>query len=107
MVSLLRRTAFSLLRVTLRQRGLRRSQPRNWHSERRAAHIIKVDLMTEVDRLGIAAVLATDTDLEFRLHAATAFRAEPNQLADTLPVKHLKRIVAHDLPFNVVRQEAA
>src|ERR1051325_2779040 len=52
-------------------------------------------------------MLAANANFEIRLHTATALSAHSNQLANAISIEHLKRIVSHDLSFDVVRQEAA
>ena len=47
-----------------RQRRLRRREPRDRHAVRRAAHVVEADLVEEVDRRRVAAVLAADAELE-------------------------------------------
>ena len=49
--------------------GLRRGEPRDRHAERRAAHVVQPGAVAELDRLGVAAVLAADADLEVRPRA--------------------------------------
>ena len=46
------------------ERGLRRREPRDRHAERRARHVIELDLMAERDRSRVAAMFAADADLE-------------------------------------------
>ena len=46
--------------------GLRRGQPGDRHPERRAGHVVEADLVEQRDRLGVAAVLAADAELEVR-----------------------------------------
>ena len=46
---------------------LRRGEAGDRHAERRAAHVVEADLVEQRDRLRVAAVLAADAELEFRL----------------------------------------
>src|SRR6185436_16592734 len=59
----------------LPQRRLGRRQPRDRDSERRARHVVELDLMAERDRGWVAAVLAADANLEVLADAAAAFDA--------------------------------
>src|SRR3546814_2274248 len=54
------------------QRALRRRQPRDRNTERRARHIVEPDLLEEADRERIAAMLAADAKREIRPHRAAA-----------------------------------
>ena len=51
-------------------------------------------------------MLTANSHFEIRLHAAATFRTQPHQLAYTLAIQHLKRIVGHDLALDVIGQEA-
>ena len=54
-------------------RGQRRAaglEPGDRHPERRAGHVVEPDAVEEVDRLGVAAVLAADAELEVGLGRA-------------------------------------
>src|SRR4051812_22671109 len=52
--------------LPLLDRRMRRRQPCDRHTERRAAHIIQINRVTKLHALGIAAVLAADAALELR-----------------------------------------
>src|SRR5687768_6882144 len=61
----LRMTGAKSLRLTgsgFAKRRLRRREPRDWHTEWRARHIVQPALMTERDRGRVAAVLAANPD---------------------------------------------
>src|SRR6185503_7282671 len=63
------------------------------------------DLVTERDRLGIAAVLAANADFQFGLHAAPALGAHSYELAHAIAIEHLKRVVPNNLSLDVVGQK--
>ena len=46
------------------RRGLGRRQPGDRHPERRAGYVVEADLVAELDRDGLAAVLAADAELD-------------------------------------------
>src|SRR5688572_2394738 len=89
------------------QRRLRRGQTRHWHAEWRTAHVVKTDLMTEDDRLRVAAVFTADTDFQSRFRLAATLGTHADKLSDAVRVEHLERIVADDFSFDVSRQKAA
>ena len=51
-------------------------------------------------------MFAANADFQIGLDDATAFRADPHQLADALGIEHLKRIVGKNLAIDIRRQEA-
>ena len=51
-------------------------------------------------------MLATNTNFKIRLHAAPPLCSQLHKLANTLAIKHLKRIFGHDLALDVIGQEA-
>src|SRR5205814_10548733 len=72
-------------------------QPRQGHPERRARHVVEADLVAEVDRGRVAAVLAADPELE-RLPGGAAPLAGPaDQLADARLVEGLERVGRDEL----------
>src|SRR4051812_48271103 len=68
------------------ERGLRRGKPGDRHTERRARHVVKSDLVAERDRSRIAAVLAADANLEALAHLAAALDTDSHQRADAVAV---------------------
>src|SRR5262245_60961885 len=52
------------------------------HAEGRAGHVVEAGLMAEGDGGGIAAMLATNADLEAGARPASALGAQPHELAD-------------------------
>lgn len=89
------------------QHGLRGGQSGDWHAERRTAYVVETDLVTECDRLWIAAMFTADADLEIWFHTTTPLGAEADQLAHAVAIENLKRIVFNDLAFDVIGQKAA
>ena len=49
--------------------------------------------MTELDRLGVAAVLAANPDLEVRAQASPPIDADLDQLSDAVGIERGKRVV--------------
>src|SRR5262249_40039182 len=91
----------------LPQSRLRRRQPGDWHSERRAAHVIQPDLVAEFDAVGVAAVFAADADFEVGVRRAASFDTQFHQAADAVEVDGLKRVARHKVVFQVDADEAA
>jgi hypothetical protein len=58
-----------------RDRGAAGLQARDRHPERRAGHVVEAGVVEEVDRLGVAAVLAADARVEVRLGRAALVTA--------------------------------
>src|SRR4029453_9580874 len=94
-----------------RRRGiqcrLRCCESSNRYAEWRTTHVVQTDLVTEGDRLWIAAVFPANTNLKIRLDRASPFRSHSDQLSDAISIKHLERIVADNLSFGVIGQEPA
>ena len=63
--------------------------------------------MAERNRLRIAAVFAANADFQSGLRATATLGPHGDELAHAVAIEHLERVVSHDLPFNVSRQEAA
>jgi hypothetical protein len=57
--------------------------------------------MAKRDRTWVASMLSTDPNLQIGFSEAASFRADLNQLAHTLTIKHLKRIFRQNPAFNV------
>jgi hypothetical protein len=79
-------------RLVAGNRGLRRRQPRDRNSVRRAGHVVHADPITELDRAGIAAVLAADADCQIRTRLAAQFDAHLDHLPDAFLVDRSERI---------------
>ena len=80
-------------------RGVSRGNACNGHTEGRAARVIEIRGLEEVDRQGIASDLATDTDFQAsavvgRSMACTTFiDGHLDQPADTVDIKVLEGVV--------------
>src|SRR5436305_15253870 len=74
------------LETLLLQRRLRRRKPRDRQAVRRAGHIVEADLVTELDRRRVAAVLAADAELQLGLDAAALRDGDLHQAAHPLAV---------------------
>src|SRR5919202_6953306 len=70
----------------VRYRRLRRGHARDRDAVRRAAHVVKPGHVEEVDRLGVAAVLAADPELQLRLGLAPDPRRQAHEPADARAV---------------------
>src|SRR6202023_3629707 len=64
--------------------GLGRGKARDRHPERRARHVIELDLVAEGDRGGIAAVLAADAEFQVFARLAATLGGDANELADAV-----------------------
>ena len=87
------------------QRGLSCCQAGDWNTVWRTADVVETRADTELDTVGLAAVLATDAALQFRTSRSTFLNGHLDQLADTRFVDLLERVSFKDLLFQVVRQE--
>src|SRR2546430_5835105 len=85
--------------------GLRRAEPRDGDHERRARHVGHAHLVTELDRRGLAAVLAADADLEVGPRPPSALDADLDQLTDALLVEHGEGVGRQQVLLQVLRQE--
>src|SRR5688572_2566710 len=85
-----------------RQSRLRGGQPRDRHPERGAADVVEPDLVTELDRARLAAVLAADADLEVRPGLPSLGDGHLHQPADALAVERLERVDRQDLHLDVL-----
>src|SRR5471032_3009771 len=74
------------------KRRLRRGQPRDRHAEWAATDVIQADLVAELDRVGFAAVLAANANLEVSARLAATFDAELHQAAHAVEVNHLEGV---------------
>src|SRR5688572_8575989 len=61
------------------------------HPERRAGHVVQPDVVEEVHRIGVAAVLAADAELEVRPGRAAGLGADLHEPAHALAVERLER----------------
>src|SRR5688572_17596158 len=90
---------------SLRDRRLRCSQARDGHAERRAAHIVQPYRLEKLNRRGIPAVLAANPELDSGSGRTALADGDVHQLPDTSPIDGGERIIRHDFPFGVIRQE--
>src|SRR5688500_8611961 len=63
--------------------------------------------MTKNDRLRIAAVFATNTNLQTGFGTTSTLRTHADKLSDAVRVEHLEGIVADNFSLDVSRQKAA
>src|SRR5690242_8115468 len=99
--------ALELLKILFRQRRLRRRQPGDRHPEWTAAHIVQADLVTELHRVWVAALLAADADLQIRSRRPALLDAYLHERADAVGVDGLEGIAGDDIVLHVVADEAA
>src|SRR5262249_20344082 len=90
-----------------RNDGLRRCQSRDRHPIRGTAHIVESDLITELDRGRIAAVLAADSDFEVRPRGPALFEAHLDEDAHTIAIQLLERIGFQDPFRHVIHNDLA
>ena len=80
-------------------------EPRDGHAEGRARDVVQAGLLEEVDRLGVAAVLAADADPEPGPALAALPRGELHEPPDAVPVDGLERRHPEDAGLHVAREE--
>ena len=90
----------------LAQGRLRGGEPRDRHAERRARHIVELDLVTEGDRSRVAAVLPADADFELGTDFSSALDADAHQFADALLIDRHERIAGQDAARGIDAEEA-
>src|SRR5260370_39113717 len=73
--------------------GLGSGQAGSQYPKGRTGNVIHPYRMAELNRGGVATVLAAYADLEIRTGLAPAFDSDSNQLAHTGAINHLKRIL--------------
>src|SRR6478672_5329099 len=83
-------------RHALAERGLRGGEARDRHAEGRARHVVEPDAFAEVDRGGIAAMLAADSKLDARARLASALGGDPHEFAHAFLVERHERIGRQD-----------
>src|SRR5229473_1555377 len=100
-------TRFLRLAVPEFELRLRGSQPGHGYPVGRAGDVVQTAGAEEADRIGIAAVLAADTDLELGIRSSSLVRSQPDELADTLLVDRLEGVPGENLLVDVLRKEGA
>src|SRR5690606_19467759 len=83
------------------QGGLGGGEAGDRHARGRAAHVVEADLVEELDRGGVAAVLAANAELQVLAGGAATFGGDRNQLADAFLVDAGERILGHDFQILV------
>src|SRR5436305_14938620 len=89
----------------LGERGLSGREPREGHAVGRARHVVEAEPVAEMNRRGIAAVLAADPELEVLPGRAATLDRDSHQVADARLVERLERIALEHAVLEVVRQE--
>src|SRR5262245_46577383 len=82
-----------------------RSQPGAGDEVGGARDVVHPDLVAELDRRGLAAVLPADPDLEVGAAAAAAVDPQRDQLAHALLIQDRERVGGHEPHVEVPRQE--
>src|SRR5215210_6939849 len=83
------------------------SDPGDRHAVGRAAHVVEPGHLEVSDRVGVAAVLAADPELELGLGLAADPGGQPHQPAHSEPVDRLERTAVEDPALHVAVEEAA
>src|SRR5262249_29962386 len=81
----------------LLQRRLGGRQAGDRHPEGAATHVIQADLVAELDRVGVAAVLPADANLQLLARRPAPFHAQFHQAAHTVHVNRLEWVTCYDL----------
>jgi len=89
------------------QNGVRGREAGDRHTEGRAAHIVQAGDVAELDRAGLAAVLAADTDFQLRPRLASLAHSHLDELADALPVQHMEGVFGKDFVLDVEEEKVA
>src|SRR5204863_8129242 len=89
------------------ERGMGRRQPGQRDPEGRARHVVKADLVAEVHRGRVAAVLAADAELECLPGRPALGAGPPDQFADARLVEGFERIGRNQLLLKVRRHDPA
>src|SRR5260221_14229793 len=71
-----------------------------------ARDVVEPDLLAELDRGGIAAMLAADAELEVLARPPAALAGDAHELADALDIERDEGIVREDALFLIGRDEA-
>src|SRR4029078_5588420 len=79
----------------------------DWNPERRAGDVVEADRMTELHGARGATMLTANPDLQLRANAPTGRYGKSNQLANTVSVQDLERIVGKYTTIYILRKESA
>ena len=104
---MLRIRTLLLLGLLLLNRGLGGGQSRDRNAERGTAHIAQADIVTETDRVRIAAVFSTDPEFDVGTSFTALLDRDFDELAHTGLINGGEGIVLHDLQFRILREEGA
>src|SRR5207248_8068326 len=75
------------------QFGLGGGETSDRYAVGRARHVVEPDFAAELDRGGVAAMLAADAELDVGARLAAAFGGDPDHLADPGGVDRHKRVM--------------
>src|SRR6476661_2113964 len=84
-----------LRRARLRRRGgfesgMGSGEAGDWNAVGRTGDVVEADRVAELHGARFTAMLTADTDLQFRTDAPTGRYGKSNQLANSIPIKHLE-----------------
>src|SRR5437870_3898819 len=83
------------------EHGLRRGEARDRNPKRRTRHIVQADLVAELDRCRVAAVLSADADLQILTRHAPALHGHAHHFADAVLIDDLEGVFAQDFALEV------
>ena len=77
------------------------------NAEGRTAHIVQAKFVAELNAIGVASMLPTDTELNVAATFSAFLHGNFHELADSGLVHASEGILAKDVQFGVIRKEAA
>ena len=89
----------------LLERSLSRGQARNRHTWRRAANVVKANIVEELNGGWVAAVFSADAELKVFLRAAPFLNADFDKLANTGRIDRCEWILRQNVEILVFAQE--
>ena len=75
----------------------------DWDPVGRAGDVVEADRVAEIHRAWFAAVFPANTHFQLGANAPTGRYGKSNQLANSIPIKHLERIVGKYTTIYVIR----
>ena len=79
-----------------------RRQAGDGNAEGRTAHIVETGNVAELDGAWLAAMLATDADLQLGARLSSLADAHLDPLADTIPIQRLEGVAGQDAALDIV-----
>src|SRR5436309_7358707 len=87
------------------ERRLRCSEAGDGDAEGRAGNVVEADLLAELDRGRVAAVLAANAELQRWAGLAPAIGGKADKLADALAVEGDERVAGEDAALGIGAEE--